>query len=148
MNSRRKKRLLWLLFSLAGLSVVVALVLYALSEQASYYYDPSQVLAGEAPENTPIRAGGMVVAGSVVRNPDNPTTVDFKVTDFEAVLPMRHTGILPDLFKENSGVVAVGELVNGVFVASEVLAKHDENYMPPEVAKSLKNQHQAQQNPQ
>lgn len=138
MNHIRKQKLIWISLSLVGFGLVIGLVLYALKEQTDYYYDPSSIVAGNAPQNKRIRAGGMVVAGSVRRNEQNPLKVSFRITDFQAEVPVVYEGILPDLFKENSGIVAQGKLANHVFVATQVLAKHDENYMPPEVKKSLK----------
>ena len=136
MHPARKKHLLWILASLAMLAVAVALVLYALRNQANYYYNPYQISQGQAPEGKRIKAGGMVVAGSVHRGTD-PLTIKFAITDYKATVPVEYTGVLPDLFKEGSGMVGTGMMQGKVFVASEILAKHDENYMPPEVAKSL-----------
>lgn len=126
--------------TLLGAIIAVSLVIYAIGQQTDFYYDPTAISAGEAPQNTRIKAGGVVVAGSVKRDPANPLNVQFVITDYQQSLPVQYTGILPDLFAENSGVVATGMLKDKLFVASEVLAKHDENYMPPEVAKSLKNE--------
>lgn len=139
MHPVRKKKLTWLLLAVFGFALVVALVLYAVREQASFFYDPSAIVAGDAPQGIRIRAGGMVVVGSIQRDPENPMKVRFSITDFKAVTPVEYEGILPDLFKENSGVVAQGKLQGKTLMADEVLAKHDENYMPPEVEKSLKN---------
>ena len=137
MHPIRKKRLTIVLFLLVGLGVAVALTTYALRQNINLFYDPSQISAGEAPVDVRIRAGGMVEEGSVVRAPDS-LTVEFRVTDFSASVPVEYTGILPDLFAEGQGVVAMGRLdTNGRFVADQVLAKHDENYMPPEVADAL-----------
>lgn len=137
-HPQRKKKLMWILACLAGLSVVVALVLYALQEQTDYYFDPTAIAQGNAPQGKRIRAGGMVVAGSIERDTANPLKVRFRITDYKANVPVTYEGILPDLFKENSGIVAKGKLVDDTFVAEEILAKHDENYMPPEVQASLK----------
>ena len=137
MHPIRKKRLTIVLFLLVGLGVAVALTTYALRQNINLFYDPSQISAGEAPVDVRIRAGGMVEEGSVVRAPDS-LTVEFRVTDFSASVPVEYTGILPDLFAEGQGVVAMGRLdTTGRFVADQVLAKHDENYMPPEVADAL-----------
>lgn len=141
MNAVRQKKLMWVMATLIGAIIAVALVIYAIGQQADFYFDPTSIQAGEAPQNKRIRAGGMVVAGSIQRDPADPLNVQFAITDFKATVPVRYEGILPDLFAENSGVVATGELHGDTFVASEVLAKHDENYMPPEVAKSLKQDH-------
>jgi cytochrome c-type biogenesis protein CcmE len=140
MHPRRKKHLQWIVGALALLSLAIGLLLYALRNQADYYYDPSRIANGEAPQNKRIRAGGMVVAGSVKRAEEGLVT-RFQITDYKATVNVEFTGILPALFKENSGVVGTGTIREGTFYASEILAKHDENYMPPEVAKSLKSQH-------
>lgn len=141
MNAVRQKKLMWVLAMLVGVAVAVGLILYAIRQQTDYYFDPSAIAAGQAPEAKRIRAGGMVVAGSVKRDPQDPLNIKFNITDYKSVVSVVYRGVLPDLFAENSGVVATGELKGGTFVASEVLAKHDENYMPPEVAKSLKQDH-------
>ncbi len=137
MHPIRKKRLTIVLFLLAGLTVAVALTTYALRQNINLFYDPSQISAGEAPSDVRIRAGGMVKEGSVVRDPDS-LKVEFLVTDYSASVPVEYVGILPDLFAEGQGIVAMGRLNNeGRFVADQVLAKHDENYMPPEVSDAL-----------
>ena len=137
MHPIRKKRLTIVLFLLAGLSIAVALTTYALRQNINLFYDPSQIAAGEAPVDVRIRAGGMVEENSVVRDPES-LRVEFKVTDFTSSVPVEYTGILPDLFAEGQGVVAMGRLDGqGRFVADQVLAKHDENYMPPEVNDAL-----------
>lgn len=141
MNKARKQKLIWVMATFLAAVVAVALIVYAIGEQTDYYYDPTAISQGKAPENKRIRAGGMVVAGSVHRDADDPLSVRFRISDMQHSADVVYRGVLPDLFAENSGVVATGELQNGVFVASEVLAKHDENYMPPEVAKSLKSEH-------
>lgn len=132
--------------TLFGAIIAVVLVIYAVGQQTDYYFDPTAISQGKAPEDTRIRAGGMVVRGSVVRDSADPLNVKFKITDFKSTVPVTYKGILPDLFAEGSGVVATGSIEGNTFVASEVLAKHDENYMPPEVAKSLKNQMPANSN--
>ncbi len=137
MNPKRKKRLLIVLFILGGAGTAIGLTLYALSQNINLFYSPTQIAKGEAPLNTRIRAGGMVVDGSVVRDPDS-LRVEFAVTDFENSVPIVYSGILPDLFREGQGIVAQGEMdAQGKLQAVEVLAKHDENYMPPEVAEAL-----------
>ena len=137
MHPIRKKRLMIVLVLIAGISVAVGLITYALRQNINLFYDPSQIAAGEAPLDTRIRAGGMVEEGSVVRDPDS-LRVQFRITDFSHSVPVEYTGILPDLFAEGQGVVAMGKLTgDGRFVADQVLAKHDENYMPPEVAEAL-----------
>ena len=138
MNAVRRKKLMWVMFTLAGAAIAVVLVLYAIGQQTDYYFDATAIAQGEAPQDKRIRAGGMVVAGSVQRAEDNPPNVEFAITDFQSTVPVTYQGILPDLFAENSGVVATGKMQGDTFVAGEVLAKHDENYMPPEVAKSMK----------
>ena len=137
MHPIRKKRLTIVLFLLVGLAIAVGLTTYALRQNINLFYDPTQISAGEAPVDVRIRAGGMVEEGSVLRDLDS-LMVEFKVTDFNASVPVQYTGILPDLFAEGQGVVAMGRLnESGRFVADQVLAKHDENYMPPEVADAL-----------
>ena len=137
MHPIRKKRLTIVLFLLAGVSVAVALTTYALRQNINLFYDPSQIAEGEAPVDVRIRAGGMVEEDSVLRDPES-LKVEFKVTDFSSSVLVEYTGILPDLFAEGQGVVAMGRLDNnGRFVADQVLAKHDENYMPPEVNEAL-----------
>lgn len=143
MNKNRKKKLLWVVATLCGAILAVALIIYAIGEQTDYYYDPTAMTAGQAPQQKRIRAGGMVVQGSVKRDTSDPLNIQFEITDFKNKVSVNYRGVLPDLFAENSGIVATGELQGNVFVASEVLAKHDENYMPPEVAKSLKLDHNA-----
>lgn len=138
MNPLRKKRLLIILAILAGVGIAVSLALSALKENINLFYTPTQIAGGEAPRDTRIRAGGMVVQGSLQRSPDS-LDVTFAVTDFNKSVPITYRGILPDLFREGQGIVALGKLnADGVVVADEVLAKHDEKYMPPEVAKALK----------
>ena len=125
---------------LAGFSAAVALSLYAMRQNIMLFHTPSEVISGEVPENRLFRVGGIVVAGSVIKAEDGLTT-EFGLTDLNHSITVRHTGLLPDLFREGQGIVAQGSLnEGGVFVAQEVLAKHDENYMPPEVAASLNKQ--------
>ncbi|MDE3740080.1 MULTISPECIES: cytochrome c maturation protein CcmE [Pseudomonas] len=138
MNPVRKKRLFIILAIVAGVGVAVALALSALQQNINLFYTPTQIANGEAPQDTRIRAGGMVEKGSVQRSGDS-LDVQFVVTDFAKSVTIRYHGILPDLFREGQGIVALGKLnADGVLVADEVLAKHDENYMPPEVTKALK----------
>ncbi len=142
MHPQRKQKLLIILFMLGGLGLAVALMLSALQENINLFYTPQQIADGEAPLGRTIRAGGMVVEGSVERDP-NGLGVTFKVSDGVAEVTIFFDGILPDLFRENQGIVALGSMrEDGVFVASEVLAKHDENYMPPEVKDALDKAHQ------
>lgn len=137
MNPQRKKRLLIILGLLAGVAVAVGLALSALQQNINLFYNPTQIAAGEAPQDARIRAGGMVKEGSVKRTGDS-LDVEFVVTDYAADVTIRYRGILPDLFREGQGIVALGRLnADGVLVADEVLAKHDENYMPPEVTQAL-----------
>jgi cytochrome c-type biogenesis protein CcmE len=137
MTPKRKQRLMVVLFIVVGVSVAVGLTLFALNQNINLFYSPTQIAAGEAPQNTRIRAGGMVVDGSVKRDPDS-LFVQFDITDYDKTVTVEYTGILPDLFREGQGIVAQGVMnERGVFSAAEVLAKHDENYMPPEVAEAL-----------
>jgi cytochrome c-type biogenesis protein CcmE len=136
-HPKRKQRLIVALAIVILSSVTIGLIAYALSGNINLFYSPSQVAAGEAPIDRQIRVGGMVVEGSVQRASDRLET-RFDVTDFVHSVTVTYDGILPDLFAEGEGVVATGKLgANGVVTASEVLAKHDENYMPPEVAEAL-----------
>jgi cytochrome c-type biogenesis protein CcmE len=135
----RHKRLSFLLLGLAALGVASVFVLNAFNSNLVFFFSPSQVAAKEAPIGRSFRIGGMVETGSLKRE-SNGLTVNFVVTDTAKTIPVVFTGILPDLFKEGKGVVAQGKLTDdGVFHADEVLAKHDENYMPPEAAAALKN---------
>ncbi len=137
----RHKRLALIGGALAILGVIAALVLNALNSNIALYISPTDVAAGKAPKDKVFRIGGLVKEGSVKRQADG-VTVSFVVTDTEKDLPVNYKGILPDLFKEGKGVVAQGKLASeGNFVASEVLAKHDENYMPPEAAKAVGDAH-------
>ena len=121
-----------------GVAVAAVLGLTAFEENLLYFYSPTQVEAGEAPDNRKFRVGGLVVAGTVVRATDS-LLVSFDLTDNAKTITVEYSGILPDLFREGQGIVALGEKnSSGTFVADEVLAKHDENYMPPEVADALK----------
>jgi cytochrome c-type biogenesis protein CcmE len=129
---------MWIVAGVAAIGVAVALVLNAFRTNLVFFFTPSQVAAHEAPNGRMFRIGGLVETGSVVRGSD-ALTVSFRVTDMAQTIPVVFTGILPDLFREGKGVVAQGKLgTDGVFHASEVLAKHDENYMPPEAAEALK----------
>ncbi len=137
MNPVRKKRLYIVLAILAGVGIAVALALSALQQNINLFYTPTQIARGEAPEGTRIRAGGLVEEGSVKRDRDS-LAVDFRVTDGAETVTIRFQGILPDLFREGQGIVALGRVnEEGIMVADEVLAKHDENYMPPEVTQAL-----------
>ncbi|MEQ9002097.1 MAG: cytochrome c maturation protein CcmE [Pseudomonadales bacterium] len=135
MNPKRRTRLIIVLFVLAGSAVTVGLVLTALNENLNLFYPPDQVVGGDAPTGVRIRAGGMVRDGSVARGGDG-LEVNFVLTDHQGSdFTVRYSGILPDLFREGQGVLVQGQLgADGVFQAEQVLAKHDETYMPPELA--------------
>jgi len=133
----RHKRIALIIGGLAVLGLVVALVLNAFQSNLVFFFSPTQVAAGEAPKGKSFRIGGLVKEGSIKREADG-VTLRFVMTDTEQDMIVAYKGILPDLFKEGKGAVAQGKLgEDGVFVASEVLAKHDENYMPPEATKAL-----------
>ena len=137
MHPHRKQRLIWVSLIVVLSSAAIGLVAFALRDNINLFYPPSDVVAGKAPVDRNIRLGGMVVEGSIERS-DTSLTTEFWVTDYGASVAVRYTGILPDLFDEGQGVVAEGRLdETGVLIASQVLAKHDENYMPPEVAAAL-----------
>ncbi len=134
----RHKRLLLIALGMAMLGLSAWLVLSAFQKNLVFFFTPSQVIAGEVPKGRSFRVGGMVEKGTIQRQPDG-ITVDFVVTDMAQKVRVVYKGILPDLFKEGKGVVTQGKLgPGGVFVADEVLAKHDENYMPPDAAYALK----------
>ena len=136
--TRKRRRLYAVLAGVAMLGVAAALVLTALRDNIVFFYSPSDIKAKPVAEGQRIRLGGLVAKDSVKKNADGVTT-EFVVTDMSESVPVRYTGILPDLFREGQGVVTEGVLrSDGVFTASEVLAKHDEQYMPPEVAEALK----------
>ena len=141
MMKPRHKRFGWIALGLAIIGIAVTLVLKAFESNLVFFFTPSQVAANEAPQGKPFRMGGLVTVGSVARNDGKSgdgLTVKFAVTDTAKTIPVVFTGILPDLFKEGKGVVTQGRLgPDGVFRATEVLAKHDENYMPPEAAEAL-----------
>lgn len=138
MNSKRKQRLILVVFLVIGFSAVIGLAMFSLSENINLFYSPSQIKSGEAPIGARIRAGGIVVEGSVQRG-DKSLATFFTLHDNNSELIVQYTGILPDLFREGQGIVALGRLnEQSILVADEVLAKHDENYMPPEVAYALK----------
>jgi cytochrome c-type biogenesis protein CcmE len=134
----RHKRMAWIAGGVAALAVAVGLVLNAFQSNLVFFFTPTQIADGEAPTGKTFRVGGLVEAGSVKREGDG-TTVQFRVTDNAKAIAVAYKGILPDLFKEGRGIVAQGQVqADGSFRASEVLAKHDENYMPPEAAEALK----------
>lgn len=134
----RQKRAVYILIAVAAVGLAVGLVLNALKDNVSLYFTPTQVYNKEAPQDRSFRIGGLVEQGSMKREADG-LTVHFVITDLHKSLPVVYKGILPDLFKEGKGVVAQGKMEgDGIMHASEVLAKHDENYMPPEAADALK----------
>jgi len=134
MTPARKKRLALILLMVAGVATGVGFALKSLDQNIMFFFTPSEVLSGKAPTNKLFRMGGMVVEGTVHR-PGDGLTVEFDLTDNENMVTVKFTGILPDLFREGQGIIANGKLnTSGDFVAEEVLAKHDENYMPPELA--------------
>ena len=142
MNKRSRRKML-VAMVIFGVAIASVLALNAFKENINMFYSPTQIHAGEAPSDRTIRVGGLVVDGSV-RREDNSLAVQFDLTDNAEMVPVSYTGILPDLFREGQGIVAMGRLNNeGLFVADEVLAKHDENYMPPEVADALNAAHEA-----
>ena len=137
----RQKRMILVGVAVLGVGVAASLALSALQSNIAYFFSPSQVLAGENPPDTVFRVGGLVVQNTLKRQEDG-LTVHFDVTDNAETVPVSYTGILPDLFGEGQGVVAKGRIgADGVFYADEVLAKHDESYMPPEVQDTLKTTH-------
>jgi cytochrome c-type biogenesis protein CcmE len=144
MKSRHKK-LLVIVLGVAGLGIAATLILNAFQSNLVFFFSPTQVANGEAPTDRAFRIGGLVEDGSVKRDPDG-LTVRFMVTDTAKTIPVVYKGILPDLFKEGKGVVAEGRLgTDGLFTSTQVLAKHDENYMPPEAAQALEQAAKAQQ---
>lgn len=137
MHPVRRQRLMLVLFVVFFSSAAIGLMAYALRGNINLFFPPTEIAMGKAPVGKPIRVGGMVVDGSVIRS-DDSLEVAFELTDFQSNVAVVYTGILPDLFDEGQGAVAAGRLnADGVLMASEVLAKHDENYMPPEVADAL-----------
>lgn len=138
MTPKQKKRLRIVLLVLAGLSVTSLLALNAFRNNLMYFLTPAEVVAGDYPDQGMYRLGGMVVEGSV-RRLENGITVEFGLTDYQQTVTVRYTGILPDLFREGQGIIAHGKLDGQLFNAEEVLAKHDESYMAPELAEAMKN---------
>ncbi len=137
MKPARRNRLFLILLMVAGVATAAMFALQAFNENLMYFFSTTEVAEGKAPQGAKFRLGGMVVEGSIER-PDNGMMVRFVLTDYNKQVTVEYTGILPDLFREGQGIVANGRLNDkGVFIAEEVLAKHDENYMPPEVADSL-----------
>jgi cytochrome c-type biogenesis protein CcmE len=137
MKPHRRKKLGIIIFVTLGLSAAVGLTLYALKQNINMFFTPTQVAEGEVPDGQHFRIGGMVKDGSIAREEDS-LSVNFVTTDFVSEVPIHYVGILPDLFREGQGIVAEGRVdSSGVFQASKVLAKHDENYMSPEVKAAL-----------
>jgi cytochrome c-type biogenesis protein CcmE len=142
MKPARKQRLILIGLMVLGAGLAASFALKSFNENLMYFFSTTDVVEGKAPKDNLFRLGGMVIKGSVER-PGNNMMVRFKLTDFSKEVTVEYTGILPDLFREGQGIVAHGKLnQQGIFIAEEVLAKHDENYMPPEVKGSLKNQQQ------
>ena len=138
MHPKRRQKLALIGLLVVGVGTAVGLTLFALQKNINLYYDPSAIARGEAPAGATFRLGGLVVPGTVQRDPSS-LKVRFALTDCEREITVRYQGILPDLFREGQGIIAMGKMgTDGAVDASEVLAKHDENYMPPEVAASMK----------
>ncbi|WP_022955886.1 cytochrome c maturation protein CcmE [Perlucidibaca piscinae] len=136
MHPQRRRRLIWLLVLVLGVGLVVALSSYALRQNINLFFTPSQLAANEASDGQRIQVGGLVLQGSVKRDPGS-LAVHFTLTDLKHSVEVYYDGILPDLFREGQGIVANGEWRDGRVVAEEVLAKHDENYMPPQVKEAI-----------
>lgn len=136
LNAKRKKTLWILIAVLVGVGIAVGLATYALRQNINLFYTPTQLKTAEAPEGQRIQVGGLVMQGSLKRAEDS-LAVRFTITDLKEQVDVVYTGILPDLFREGQGIVANGRLVNGVIEADEVLAKHDETYMPPQVKQAI-----------
>ncbi len=138
MHPLRKRRLILIIIMIVGIATATGFALVAFNQNLMFFFTPSDVQAGKAPENRLFRMGGMVVEGSVKKS-DTSTDVWFVITDNEKSVTVKYSGILPDLFREGQGIITKGKLnAEGEFIAEEVLAKHDENYMPPEVAATMK----------
>lgn len=145
MHPLRKQRLQLVILLVAAAALVIGLVVYMLRENGNFFYTPAQIVSGEAPQSTFLRAGGMVVDGSVLRS-DDSLWVQFKITDGVEMLTVEHTGILPDLFAEGEAAIASGKVdENLVLQATQILAKHDEKYTPPEVADAMNAAYKAKQ---
>ena len=137
MKAARKKRLFFIIFLIAGVTLAAGFAMYAFNQNLMFYFSPTDVKQGKAPVNKIFRMGGMVVEGTFKKEAKS-LKVHFDLTDYEKTVSVEYEGILPDLFREGQGIISRGKLnEQGVFIAEEVLAKHDENYMPPEVAESL-----------
>lgn len=139
--SKRQNRMVLVALLVLGVSLTAYLGIKAFNENLLYFFSPTDVVEGKAPKGKSFRLGGLVATGSVKRD---GIKVEFDITDHANQFKVRYEGILPDLFREGQGIIATGSLKQGVFAASEVLAKHDENYMPPEVADALAKSKQAQ----
>ncbi len=138
MHPLRKRRLILIIIMIAGIATATGFALVAFNQNMMFFFTPSDMQAGKAPENRLFRMGGMVVDGSVKKSATS-TDVWFDITDNEKTVTVKYSGILPDLFREGQGIITKGKLnAQGEFIAEEVLAKHDENYMPPEVAATMK----------
>ncbi|TDR43212.1 cytochrome c-type biogenesis protein CcmE [Tahibacter aquaticus] len=140
MNPTRKRRLIVVSLILGAVGIAATLTVFALQQNMTYLYTPVEVLGGKVPADARFRLGGMVKAGSIERASDS-LRIGFTVTDGDAEMPVEYTGILPDLFREKQSVIATGTMQGNRFVASEVLAKHDENYVPRDVAEAMANAH-------
>ncbi len=139
MTPTRKKRLMAVILILLGVSTAAALILTAFEENILFYKSPTEIAQGDYPKARNFRVGGMVKPGSIIKS-QTSLDVEFVVTDYAKDITVKYTGLLPDLFRDDQGMIAIGQLdTNGIFQAEEILAKHDESYMPPEVAASLKN---------
>ena len=144
MHPKRKQKLILVCLMVGAVGIALTFVLRAFNQNLQLFFSPSEVIAGEVPEGAEFKVGGLVAANSVQRIGDG-LTVEFTLTDDGETIPVRYTGILPDLFREGQGTISVGKLdEEGVFIANKVLAKHDENYMPPEVADALNKQKEKQ----
>lgn len=136
LTPKRRKTLIILILIVSGVGIAVGLSLYALRQNINLFYTPTQLVRHEAPEGRRIQVGGLVVKGTLQRSPDS-LSVRFTISDLKNQIDVVYTGILPDLFREGQGVVANGRMENGVVIADEVLAKHDEKYMPPQVKQAI-----------
>ena len=133
-NENRIKRLFWVFLIVLSGGLIIFAALKTFEKNLVFFYTPSQILNGEAPKNRPIRIGGMVEPNSISRN-EHSLAVEFNVVDDKnSLIKVTYSGVVPDLFKEGKGVVAQGEYVDGIFQSTEILAKHDENYMPPDLS--------------
>jgi cytochrome c-type biogenesis protein CcmE len=141
MNPTRQRRLFLVLGILLAAALAVGLVVFALQQNMNYLFTPSQVQSGQAARYPTFRLGGMVKGGSIQRSSDS-LTVTFTVVDAQGAMPVQYTGILPDLFRDNQSVIATGHMDNARFIATEVLAKHDETYMPQELKDAMAQAHQ------